>query len=41
MIYLDTGVSGVSGIDTLKDLPAQVALAGSCLLVLTRANMSH
>lgn len=36
-----SGVTGVSGIDTLKELAAQVALAGSCLLVLTHANMSH
>lgn len=36
-----SGVTGVIGIDTLKELAAQVALAGSCLLVLTHANMSH
>lgn len=35
-----SGVTVVSGIDTLKELAAQVALAGSCLLVLTHANMS-
>lgn len=35
-----SGVTGVSGIDTLKELAAQVALAGSCLLVLTHANES-
>lgn len=38
---LRNDLSGVSGIDTLKELAAQVALAGSCLLVLTHANMSH